>query len=251
MLTANIQAGSSTRRYSDYVTRSWSHALPAGRKRSSSLDAIATLARDHDIVGLQEADPGSLRSGFTNQTHYLAQRAGFNYWSHQPNRRMGGVASSANGLLSKLEPVEVQDHALPGRIGGRGVLLAKFGDGADGLAVAVAHLSLGAGSRMSQLGFIAELLSDHPNAVLMGDFNCLAERPEMQVLYQKTRLQPRAASCRPSPAGAPIAPSTTSWSAAACRPAPWKPYRPRSPITSPWRCRSTSRPTPCADSPLR
>jgi len=103
---------------------------------------------------------------------------------------MGGVASSANGLLSKLEPVEVQDHALPGRIGGRGVLLAKFGDGEDGLAVAVAHLSLGAGSRMSQLGFIAELLSDHPNAVLMGDFNCLAERPEMQVLYQKTRLQP-------------------------------------------------------------
>ena len=71
LLTANIQAGSSTRRYSDYVTRSWSHALPAGRKRSS-LDAIATLARDHDIVGLQEADPGSLRSGFTNQTHYLA-----------------------------------------------------------------------------------------------------------------------------------------------------------------------------------
>jgi endonuclease/exonuclease/phosphatase family metal-dependent hydrolase len=207
------------------------------------------LARDHDIVGLQEADPGSLRSGFTNQTHYLAQRAGFNYWSHQPNRRMGGVASSANGLLSKLEPVEVQDHALPGRIGGRGVLLAKFGDGTDGLAVAVAHLSLGAGSRMSQLGFIAELLSDHPNAVLMGDFNCLAERPEMQVLYQKTRLQPRAASCRPSPAGARTAPSTTSWSAAACRPAPWKPYRPRSPITSPWRCRSTSRPTPCADSP--
>ena len=30
LLSANIQAGSSTRRYSDYVTRSWSHALPAG-----------------------------------------------------------------------------------------------------------------------------------------------------------------------------------------------------------------------------
>jgi len=189
LLTANIQAGSSTRRYSDYVTRSWSHALPAGRKRTS-LDAIAQLARGHDIVGLQEADPGSLRSGFTNQTHYLAQRAGFNYWSHQPNRRMGGVASSANGLLSRLEPVEVQDHALPGRIGGRGVLLAKFGEGNEGLLVAVAHLSLGTNSRMSQLAFIAELLSDHPNAVLMGDFNCLADRPEMQALYQKTTLQP-------------------------------------------------------------
>ncbi|WP_225764890.1 endonuclease/exonuclease/phosphatase family protein [Stenotrophomonas sp. Marseille-Q4652] len=189
LLTANIQAGSSTRRYSDYVTRSWSHALPAGSKRTS-LDAIAKMAQGRDIVGLQEADPGSLRSGFSNQTHYLAQRAGFNYWSHQPNRRMGGVASSANGLLSRLEPVEVQDHALPGRIGGRGVLLAKFGDGAEGLAVAVAHLSLGAGSRMSQLAFIAELLSDHPNAVLMGDFNCMADRPEMQTLYRKTTLQP-------------------------------------------------------------
>ena len=189
LLTANIQAGSSTRRYSDYVTRSWSHALPAGSKRSS-LDAIAKMASSHDIVGLQEADPGSLRSGFTNQTHYLAQRAGFNYWSHQPNRRMGGVASSANGLLSRLEPVEVQDHALPGRIGGRGVLLARFGDGREGLTVAVAHLSLGVSSRLSQLDFIADLLAEYPNAVLMGDFNCMAERPEMQVLYRKTRLQP-------------------------------------------------------------
>jgi len=189
LLTANIQAGSSTRRYSDYVTRSWSHALPMGRKRSS-LDTIAKLAGERDIVGLNESDPGSLRSGFTNQTHYLAERAGFHYWSHQPNRRVGGVASSANGLLSKLEPVEVQDHALPGRIGGRGVLLAKFGDGREGLAVAVAHLSLGTNSRMSQLDFIAELLSDHPNAVLMGDFNCVADRPEMQVLYRRTRLQP-------------------------------------------------------------
>ena len=75
LLSANIQAGSSTRRYSDYVTRSWSHALPAGNKRGS-LDLIAQLAGEHDIVGLQEADPGSLRSGFTNQTHYLAEREG-------------------------------------------------------------------------------------------------------------------------------------------------------------------------------
>ena len=169
VLSANIQAGSSTRRYSDYVTRSWSHALPAGNKRGS-LDAIAQLAGQHDIVGLQEADPGSLRSGFTNQTHYLAERAGFDYWTHQPNRNVARVAGSANGLLSRLEPVEVTDHSLPGRISGRGVLMARFGEGAEGLTVAVAHLSLGANSRRSQLAFIGELLSDHPHAVLMGDF---------------------------------------------------------------------------------
>ena len=189
LLSANIQAGSSTRGYSDYVARSWSHVLPAGNKRGS-LDLIAQLAGQHDIVGLNESDPGSLRSGFTNQTHYLAQRGGFDYWTHQPNRRVGGVASSANGLLSRLEPREVIDHSLPGRVKGRGVLMARFGDGDAGLLIAVAHLSLGAGSRASQLSFIAELLHDHPNAVLMGDFNCAIDRPEMQSLFNRTRLQP-------------------------------------------------------------
>ncbi|MFP7724041.1 endonuclease/exonuclease/phosphatase family protein [Lysobacter sp. D1-1-M9] len=189
LLSANIQAGSSTRGYHDYFARSWSHVLPAGNKRVS-LDAIAKLAGEHDIVGLNESDPGSLRSGFTNQTHYLAQRGGFDYWSHQPNRRVGNVASSANGLLSKLEPREVIDHPLPGRISGRGVLLARFGDGDEGLLVAIVHLSLGASSRMSQLGFIAELLHDHKHAVLMGDFNCPIDRPEMDALFRQTRLQP-------------------------------------------------------------
>ncbi len=193
LLSANIQAGSSTRRFSDYATRSWSHVLPAGNKRGA-LDTIAVLAGQHDIVGLQESDPGSLRSGFTNQTHYLAERAGFAYWSHQPNRSMGGVASSANGLLSRLEPVSVSDHPLPGRVKGRGVLLAHFGQGDDGLVVAVAHLSLGAASRLSQLTFIADLLSGLPHAVLMGDFNCTYDRPEMAMLYQRTRLQPPAHS---------------------------------------------------------
>ena len=132
LLSANIQAGSSTRGYHDYVARSWSHVLPAGNKRGA-LDTIAALAGQHDIVGLQESDPGSLRSGFTNQTHYLAERGGFDYWSHQPNRSVGGFASSANALLSKLEPVEVIDHPLPGRIAGRGVLLARFGDGDEAI----------------------------------------------------------------------------------------------------------------------
>jgi len=202
LLSANIQAGSSTRGYSDYVARSWSHVLPAGNKRGS-LDLIAKLAGAYDIVGLNESDPGSLRSGFTNQTHYLAQRAGFDYWSHQPNRRVGGVASSANGLLSKLEPREVNDHSLPGRISGRGVLLAKFGDGDEGLLVAVAHLALGASSRASQLAFIAELLHDHPHAVLMGDFNCAVDRPEMQTLFRNTRLQPPACNVPTFPSWRP------------------------------------------------
>ena len=202
LLSANIQAGSSTRRYSDYATRSWSHVLPAGNKRGA-LDTIAKLAGDHDIVGLQESDPGSWRSGFTNQTHYLAEAGGFDYWSHQPNRRVGNFASSANGLLSKLEPVEVTDHPLPGRISGRGVLMARFGEGDEGFTIAIAHLSLGTQSRRSQLAFIAELLHDHPHAVLMGDFNCLPDRPEMETALQAhAPATAGVRACRRSRAGA-------------------------------------------------
>ncbi len=202
LLSANIQAGSSTRRYSDYATRSWSHVLPLGDKRGA-LDSIAALAAQYDIVGLQESDPGSWRSGFTNQTHYLAERAGFDYWSHQPNRRVGRVASSANALLSKMEPVDVVDHPLPGPIPGRGVLLARFGRDPGSLTVAVAHLSLGAGTRKSQLAFIAELLQDHPHSVLMGDFNCSTEQPEMAVLFQRTRLQPPSCTVHTFPSWRP------------------------------------------------
>ena len=208
LLSANIQAGSSTRRYSDYVTRSWSHALPAGRKRSS-LDAIATLARGHDIVGLQEADPGSLRSGFTNQADYLAERGGFPYWSHQPNRRISRIAGSGNALLSRLEPKELLDYALPGRIAGRGVLLARFGEGDTAWDLAVTHLSLGAKSRQLQLGFLAELLSESPRLVLMGDFNCDFDAPEMRALYRQTALVPpsglpaRTCASSAAPTGVP------------------------------------------------
>lgn len=188
LLSCNIQAGSSTRAYRDYVTRSWSHVLPNGKRLN--LDALAGLFKPFDVVGLQESDPGSLRSGFTNQADYLAERARFPFWSHQPNRRVARIAGSGNALLSRDEPAELLDYALPGRIAGRGVLMATFGTGEQRWQLAITHLSLGARSRQLQLAFLAELLADCPRAVLMGDFNCPSDAPEMQVLYRRTHLQP-------------------------------------------------------------
>ena len=69
-------------------------------------------------------------------------------------------------------------------------VLTKFGEGDAGLVVAVAHLSLGAQSRRSQLDFIADVLDQHEHAVLMGDFNCPPDSAEMLQLYRRTRLQP-------------------------------------------------------------
>lgn len=202
LLSCNIQGGSSTQRYGDYVSRSWSHVLPQGKR--VNLESIAALSADFDIVGLQESDPGSLRSGFTNQTHHIAERAGFPFWSHQPNRSVGGIASSANGLLSRHRPNEVLDYALPGRVAGRGALLARFGEGDASLLVVVAHLSLGAQSRRAQLDFLAELINQAPHAVLMGDFNCGQDAPEMQKLYRHTRLRPPTHTLPTFPSWKPV-----------------------------------------------
>ena len=188
LLSSNIQAGSITRAYREYLTRSWSHVLPSGKR--GNLDALADGFSMFDVVGLQECDPGSLRSGFNNQCAYLAERARFPYWSHQANRRISRIAGSGNALLSRLEPRALLDYALPGRIAGRGVLLATFGEGEEAWQLAVTHLSLGTRSRQLQLSFLAELLADAPRLVLMGDFNCVADAPEMQALYRRTRLQP-------------------------------------------------------------
>jgi len=187
LLSCNILAGARVNQYHHYVTRSWSAVLP-GRHKRSNLDRLAREIAQFDVIGLQEADAGSMRSGFLNQTQYLAEASGLPYWSHQPNRRVSRVAHSANGLISRMQPTEVLDYPLPGRIGGRGVLIARYGSGPEALTVAVAHLSLGPQARARQLAFIAELLSNHPHAVLMGDLNCDPDSIELRMLFARTTL---------------------------------------------------------------
>jgi len=188
VLSCNILAGGSVKRYRDYVTHSWKHVLPHGKR--ANLDGLARVIGDFDLVGLQEADAGSLRSGFLNQTQYLAEAAHFPYWTHQPNRRVSRLATSSNGLLARLQPSEVLDYPLPGRIPGRGALWVRFGEGDASLVVVIAHLSLGPTARARQLGFIAELIGTHPHVVLMGDFNASASAKELEPIYAHTALVP-------------------------------------------------------------
>lgn len=187
LISSNIQAGSVTRAYSEYVTRSWSHVLPNGKR--TNLDALADTYMAFDLVGLQECDPGSLRTGFSNQSDYLARRANFPYSSHQATRRISRFAGSGNALLSRLPPGKIEHFVLPSRIPGRGVLLAEFGEGDGAWHVAVTHLSLSAAARRVQIAYLSELLADKPRLVLMGDFNCDLLAPEMSRLFQHTSLQ--------------------------------------------------------------
>lgn len=188
VLSCNILAGGSVQRYREYVTHSWKHVLPTGKR--ANLDGLAGVISDFDVVALQEADAGSLRSGFLNQTQYLAEAAGFPYWSHQPNRSVAKVAASSNGMLARLKPSEILDYPLPGRIRGRGALWIRFGEGKHALVMVIAHLSLGPSARASQLGYITELLEGHANAMLVGDLNTSIESPELRTLFARTSLGP-------------------------------------------------------------
>ncbi|MBB3103819.1 endonuclease/exonuclease/phosphatase family protein [Azomonas macrocytogenes] len=169
LLSFNIQVGIGTGSYRHYLTRSWQHLLPhAGR--ALNLGRIGELLGRYDLVALQEADGGSLRSGYVNQVEHLAQLGAFPYWYQQLNRNLGYFAQHSNGVLSRLEPHLLEDHPLPGPAG-RGAILLRFGDGAESLAVVMMHLALGTRVRTRQLAYIRELIGGYRHVVLMGDMN--------------------------------------------------------------------------------
>ena len=193
ILSFNIQAGNATQRYRHYLTHSWKHVLPdSGKQRN--LAALVPWLAEYDLVGLQEAEGGSLRSGFLNQARYLAETADFPYWTQQGNRRVGPIAHSTNCLLSRLPIGAAEDHPLPGRIRGRGALLARVGSAEHQLAVIIAHLSLGPASRKPQWDLIADLVEDAGKVVLMGDFNCAPDDRDFRAFRERTGLQHADAS---------------------------------------------------------
>jgi endonuclease/exonuclease/phosphatase family metal-dependent hydrolase len=187
LLSYNIQAGADTRRYSEYVTQSWKQMLPH-REQQVTLNRIAHLLKDYDVVGLQEVDSGSFRSGFIDQTAYLAEHAGFPFWFRQVNRKLGKLAQHSNGVLSRVEPSVITEHRLPG-LPGRGAVLMEFQTNEKPLGICMMHLALGRRARLRQFSYISDLVSHYSHLVLMGDFNCGCSSREFRFLLERTNLQ--------------------------------------------------------------
>ncbi|MFP3977070.1 endonuclease/exonuclease/phosphatase family protein [Marinobacter sp. KMM 10035] len=202
LLTFNIQVGISTSSYRHYLTRSWQHFLPH-RNRIQNLDRIASLLRNYDVVALQECDGGSLRSGHINQVQYLAEAAGIPYWHQQLNRNLGQIAQHSNGLLSRFRPLDVKEYKLPGRLPGRGAIVARYGTEEDPLVLVMMHLALSKSAQQRQLGFISELISKYRHVVLMGDMNAHAEQLLTQTPLKDTDLIPLPDSAHSFPSWRP------------------------------------------------
>jgi endonuclease/exonuclease/phosphatase family metal-dependent hydrolase len=172
LLSLNIQVGLNSSQYRHYLTQAWRHVLPSRGVRAT-LDAIAQLAQGYDVVALQEADAGSLRTAQLNQVDYLAARAGLAHWEAAVNRDLGPFAQHCLGCLSRFPLHQRRYHALPGRLPGRGALELQIAPaGYAPLRIFVVHLALSRGARFRQLDFLGSLLEDAADAVIVGDFNC-------------------------------------------------------------------------------
>lgn len=189
LMSYNIQTGIRTENYRHYITNSWKHVLPH-KERNRNLDSIARLIEDYDIVALQEVDAGSIRSGFVNQTQYIAEKAGFEYWRHVTNRNLGKIAQHSLGLVSRLPLTEVNSHRLPGLIPGRGAMVIELGSEPESVAVICAHLALGRRTRKKQLAYLHAAVSHYKHVILMGDLNCTSDSQEMNYLTDCMGLQP-------------------------------------------------------------
>lgn len=193
VLTYNLQVGIATRRYTDYLTRSWRHALPNPGLRQR-LDALLELLAGHDLVALQEADAGSLRTGQENLVRYLAERAGFTHHALTVTRDLRPVARHCLGLLSRHPILEYADAPLAGPVPGRRLQVARLDVGGPSLKVLATHLSLGPKAQARQLSQLAHYIDPDEPTLLLGDLNCgpeaLSRHPDLRRLGVSTGGSP-------------------------------------------------------------
>lgn len=173
LLSFNIQAGMSTNRYSDYVTKSWRQFIP--RADLEHLNQLGNVIGQYDMVALQEVDGGSVRSGFINQLSYLAEQGNFDYCYQQLNRDLGQLGQYSNGFLSRHLPSTVESHKLPGWKG-RGAIVAKFGNPDNPLVLVGLHLALSERARYRQLAYVRDIIDQYDHVIIMGDLNCQSEQ---------------------------------------------------------------------------
>lgn len=188
VLTYNIQVAIGSRRFRHYVSHGWKYVMPHGQTRPN-LERIAGVIGDYDVVGLQEADGGSLRTGFVDQARYLADRMAFDECRSLITRDFGRFAQHTNSLLARLPLSRVTEHRLPGAMDGRGALAARLELDGRPLTVVVTHLALRHRTRMHQVAKLAEIINGAGPCLLLGDFNCKPHSPELALLRSEADLR--------------------------------------------------------------
>lgn len=170
VLTYNVQVAMGSKSIRHHLIHSWHHFFPHPH-RAANLEQIAKLIKPFDIVALQEVDAGSFRSEYINQINHLAELADFQFHQQQTTRNLGPFAKHSKALLSRLPIVDTQHHVLPSKLPGRGITTFVLNHEGQEIFVVNAHLSLGKKAQVNQLKFIADLVMQHKNVIVLGDLN--------------------------------------------------------------------------------
>lgn len=172
------------------------------------LKRTASVIRESgaDIVGLNEVDVGTGRSGFINQARYLAEALQMNY-AYGPSIRhyVGGYG---NTILSRYPIIDAENIMLPVLMGSEGenrsLLKARVELGKDRtINILLTHLSLNPEERREQIKWINQYLEELSEPyILMGDFNTEA-REVLSYIQEDGRLVPLVADSKTYPAALP------------------------------------------------
>ncbi len=177
------RAGSTLR----VLTYNIHHANPPSKKDFIDIDAIVKVikAADADIVGLQEVDKNTRRSGGIDQARLIAQKAGLNYHFYKAIDYEGGEYGLA--ILSKHRLKKVVALSLPQVFSAEKRILALAEIRINGKKIVFANTHLDAskeeGNRVAQMKHILDALGkERKPVVLLGDLNATAGSEPINLL---------------------------------------------------------------------
>jgi len=124
---------------------------------------------DADLIGLQEVDAGTRRSGGIDQAAAIARDLGLAHAFGRSCRLDGGAYG--NAALSRWPIERAETIALPSLGEARSLLLATVAHPDGPLLFAVTHFGLHPNERIEQARVVADRLRGEDRAVLVGDFN--------------------------------------------------------------------------------
>lgn len=187
LITYNMQVAIGSHRLHHLLSHGLRYLLPhAGSLKN--LDRIAEQVLEADFVALNEADAGSFRTKNINQALYIARKDGYLGCEQMITRDLGYLAQHSNSLLSRDLATKVVRHRLPRPNDGRGVLEVHFLLAGRPLVVFVTHLSLSRRIREVQFAYLATVVTQYQDVVLMGDLNCTLDSPELREFMGMSNL---------------------------------------------------------------
>lgn len=163
-----------------------------GKNGKLNLNNTAEVIKTCDaaIIGLQEVERHSIRTGFQDQIEVLSKKLGMNFAYGKSINVLNGAYG--NGLLSIYPIDEYTVYDLPSFSFSeqRTILRTVVNIEGNRLAVYNTHLGLKESERREQLDYILGLIKEETlNYVLMGDMNTKSEKLNMLTIYMKDSAQ--------------------------------------------------------------